>query len=216
MTAESGEAIRLTPRYFLLLLASMLIVLVLAPQFEDSYVGAILLHAGLTAVFITGVIANRQRKVIFRASLIIAVVAIPLTWFAFVTESVVVQLGQNALIVLFCGVTGGLILSAVLREYLGAIQAVLGAICVYLLIGLAWATIYSAIERIEPQSFDFNHRRTTTTSTAKRTRHFRNWSISALSPCRRWATATSLPARRWRKTQLGCNRLWGSCISPFL
>ena len=164
MTAESGEAIRLTPRYFLLLLASMLIVLVLAPQFEDSYVGAILLHAGLTAVFVTGVIANRQRKVIFRASLIIAVVAIPLTWLAFVTESVVVQLGQNALIVLFCGVTGGLILSAVLREYLGAIQAVLGAICVYLLIGLAWATIYSAIERIEPQSFDFNHRRTTTTS----------------------------------------------------
>ncbi len=51
-----------------------------------------------------------------------------------------------------------------MREYLGAIQAVLGAICVYLLIGLAWATIYSAIERIEPQSFDFNHRRTTTTS----------------------------------------------------
>ena len=143
-----GTPIRLTPRYFSWLLASLMIVLVLAPQFEDSYVGAILLHAGLTAVFATGVIANRQRKVVFRASLIIAAVAIPLTWAAFVTGSVEVGLGQFAVVVLFCGFTGGLILSAVLREYLGAIQAVLGAICVYLLIGLAWAAIYAAVDRI--------------------------------------------------------------------
>ena len=43
----------------------------------------------------------------------------------------------------------------------------LGAICVYLLIGLTWATVYSAIERIEPQSFDFNNHRTTTTSSGQ-------------------------------------------------
>ena len=164
MSVKRREPVRLTPRYFSLLLASLLIVLVLAPLFEDTYVGAILLDAGLTAVFVTGVIANRHRKLVFRTSLIIATVAIPLTWAAFVTGSVEVSLSQFAVVVLFCGVTGGLILSAVLREYLGAIQAVLGAICVYLLIGLAWATIYSAIEHIEPQSFDFNNHRTTTTS----------------------------------------------------
>ena len=167
MSAKSREPIRLTPRYFSLLLASLMIVLVLAPQFEDSYFGAILMHAGLTAVFVTGVIANRQQKVVFRGSLILAAVAIPLTWIAFVTESVEVSLGQYAVVILFCGVTGGLILSAVLRDYLGAIQAVLGAICVYLLIGLAWATSYAAIERIEPQSFDFNHHRTTRTSSGQ-------------------------------------------------
>jgi voltage-gated potassium channel len=167
MSPQIGKTIHLTPRYFSLLLASLMILLVLAPQFEDSFIGAILLHAGLTAVFMTGVIANRQQRVVFRASLIIAVVAIPITWVAFVTESVIVSLGQYAVTVLFCGVTGALILSAVLREYLGAIQAVLGAICVYLLIGLAWATIYAAIERIEPQSFDFNHHRTITTSSGQ-------------------------------------------------
>ena len=164
MSVNHGTPIRLTPRYFSWLLASLMIVLVLAPQFEDSFVGAILLHAGLTAVFATGVIANRQRKVVFRGSLIIAAVAIPLTWAAFVTGSVEVGLGQFAVVVLFCGFTGGLILSAVLREYLGAIQAVLGAICVYLLIGLAWATIYAAVDRIEPESFSFSNHRTITTS----------------------------------------------------
>ncbi len=164
MTAESGEVIRLTPRYFWLLLASLMIVLLLAPLFEGSYIGAIFLHIGLTAVFVTGVIANRHRKLVFRASLVIAAVAIPLTWAAFVTGSVEVSLSQFAVVVLFYGVSGGLILSAVLREYLGAIQAVLGAICVYLLIGLAWATVYSAIDRIESQPFGFNNHRTTTTS----------------------------------------------------
>ena len=164
MSPQIGEAIRLTPRYFSWLLASLLIVLVLAPQFEDSYIGAILLHAGLTAVFVTGVIANRHRKLIFRTSLVIAAVAIPLTWAAFATRAIEVSLSQFAVVVLFCGFTAGLILSAVLREYLGAIQAVLGAICVYLLIGLAWATVYAAIDRIEPQSFDFNNHRTTTTT----------------------------------------------------
>lgn len=164
MTAKPRESIRLTPRYSSLLLASLVIVLVLAPQFEDSHVGAILMHAGLTAVFITGVFANRQRKLLFRSSLVIAVVAIPLTWVAFATLAIEVSLSQFAVVVLFCGFTAGLILSAVLREYLGAIQAVLGAICVYLLIGLAWAAVYAAIDRIEPQSFDFNNHRTITTS----------------------------------------------------
>ena len=51
-----------------------------------------------------------------------------------------------------------------MREYLGAIQAVLAAICVYLLIGLAWAAVYVAIDHMEPQQFDFSHSRDTTTS----------------------------------------------------
>jgi voltage-gated potassium channel len=164
MAGKSRKPIRLTPRHFSWLLASLIIVLVLAPQFEDSYIGAILLNAGLTAVFVTGVIANRHRKLLFRASLVIAVVAIPLTWAAFATHAIEVSLSQFAVVVLFCGFTAGLILSAVLREYLGGIQAVLGAICVYLLIGLAWATAYAAIDHIEPQSFDFNNHRTTTTT----------------------------------------------------
>jgi len=164
MSVNHGTPIRLTPRYFSWLLASLMIVLVLAPQFEDSYVGAIFLHAGLTAVFATGVIANRHRKHIFRTSLVIAAVAIPLTWAAFVIGTVEVGLSLFAIVTLFCGFTAALILSAILREYLGAIQAVLGAICVYLLIGLAWATIYEAIDRIEPNSFDFNNHRTITTS----------------------------------------------------
>jgi voltage-gated potassium channel len=164
MAGKSGKTIRLTPRYFSWLLASLMTVLVLAPQFEDSYVGAILLHAGLTAVFVTGVIANRRRKVLFRTSMVIAAIAIPLTWAAFLTESIEVSFSQFVVVVLFCGVTSGLILSAILREYLGAIQAVLGAICVYLLIGLAWAAIYASIERIEKQPFDFDNHRTITTS----------------------------------------------------
>jgi hypothetical protein len=164
MSAEPPAPVYLTPRHFSLLLIALMIVLVIAPLFEDSYIGAFILHAGLTAVFVTGVVANRHRKVLFRASLVLAAVAIPLTWATFFTESVEVSLSQLGVVVLFCGVTGGLILSAVLREYLGAIQSVLGAICVYLLIGLAWAAVYSMVERIEPQSFDFDNHRTVTTS----------------------------------------------------
>jgi hypothetical protein len=41
MSPQIGKTIHLTPRYFSLLLASLMILLVLAPQFEDSFVGAV-------------------------------------------------------------------------------------------------------------------------------------------------------------------------------
>jgi hypothetical protein len=150
---------QLTRHKFTFLLAALVLLLIVAPLVENTPVGGALFTIGITAVFITGVIANRERRWIFRTALVVAVFAIPISWAALFTRSNPLDLSQYLIVVLFCGMTAAMILIAVMREYMATAHAVVGAICVYLLIGLTWAMIYSAIEYVEVEPFKFPERR---------------------------------------------------------
>ena len=41
---------------------------------------------------------------------------------------------------------------------MASVRAIFGAICVYLLIGLCWALMYSALEHVQDDSFQIAHR----------------------------------------------------------
>ncbi len=146
---------QLTRHKFAFLLAALVFLLVVAPLVEGTPAGGWLFTAGITAVFVTGVLANRDRPWIFRTALVVAVFAIPISWTALFAKSSPLDLSQYLIVIVFCGMTAAMILIAVMRHYMATSQAVVGAICVYLLIGLTWAMIYSAIEYAEDQPFDF-------------------------------------------------------------
>ena len=146
---------------FTLLLVALLLTLVLTPQFEGSRVDTLLFTVSLTTVFITGTLANRDRKWVFRAALVIAGLAVPISWGLLFFEERTLNFGQYVVIILFCGMTAVMVLLSVLRSRLRTGQAVVGAICVYLLIGLTWATIYQSIEMVEAEPFHYAARRTT-------------------------------------------------------
>jgi hypothetical protein len=58
----------------------------------------------------------------------------------------------------FLSTVAGMILISVLRDHMASMQAIFGAICVYLLIGLTWALMYSAAEYLQTDSFAIAHR----------------------------------------------------------
>ena len=149
----------LAANQFLLLLASLVVVLLVAPLTEDTRLGAVLLNVGLDALFILGVYINRKRKWILRMAIVVAVISIPLTWSTMLFDFMQVSLGFYVAVVVSSTMTAIVILIAIFDEHLGAIQSVLAAICVYLLIGLIWAMVYSAIDFTIEDAFAFNERR---------------------------------------------------------
>lgn len=140
---------------FTLLLASLVFLLVIAPLTEGTGAGSTLFTLGLTTVFVTGVSCNRQRVWIFRFGVAIAAVAIPVSWTAMFNKSAEVDLTQYLIVVVFSAATAVLILTSVLLDDMETKYAVVGAICVYLLIGLTWAMVYTAIEYVEDEPFNF-------------------------------------------------------------
>ena len=160
MSGERPIANRLSQHRFTFLLAALVLLMVVSPQLEGTRAGAIFFTVGLTSVFITGVMANRERKWVFRGALVVAAVAIPLSWTALFADSEPIDLTKYMIVVIFSSVTAAMILISVFRDYMASVHAVVGAICVYLLIGLTWAMIYSAIEYVEDAPFRFpEHRR---------------------------------------------------------
>jgi hypothetical protein len=47
---------------------------------------------------------------------------------------------------------------AVLQKHLATLNSIIGAICAYLLIGLAWAIIYLAVDRLDHEAIAFSDR----------------------------------------------------------
>ena len=146
---------------FTWLLAALVLLLVIAPLVEGTRFGSAMFTVAMTTVCIAGTVANRHRKWVFRLAVASLVLVIPISWAALWSPSWSLSLGQNLIVIFFCGMTASVVLLSVLQMDQDTSQAVVGAICVYLLIGLTWATVYQTIELVQPDAFQFAARRTT-------------------------------------------------------
>ena len=63
--------------------------------------------------------------------------------------------GSYVVAAAFLGITLVMVFSAIIRAPRISGDAVMGAVCVYLLIGYAWAYLYALVEIVEPGSFNF-------------------------------------------------------------
>ena len=75
------------------------------------------------------------------------------TWIGYVTDHSILHLANMGFTGVFFAFTGILIASEVFQEEKVTVDTISGAICVYLLIGMTWAELYSMTEFIEPGSF---------------------------------------------------------------
>ena len=85
---------RLIRHKFTFLLAALILLLIVSPLTEATRLGGTLYTIGITAVFITGVLANWERKWVFRGALLVAMMAIPLSWTALFKRSAPIDLVQ--------------------------------------------------------------------------------------------------------------------------
>jgi len=144
-----------------MLLLAMVVTLLLAPLMQDRLVGNLLMHGCFTLVFLTGLLANRQRPWIFRTALVLAVIGIPLGWTRLLSGNNQLLLIRYVVDIFYFAFIAIMILTAVFKYHLASQRSILGAISVYLLMGLSWALAYSALGIIEPEPFRFKERQTT-------------------------------------------------------
>jgi len=138
---------------FLFLLISILLMFILRP-FLEGFVGvSLLVDIFVSVVLLSGIYAVSQKKNVFYISLIIAAPALILSWARyFVTVSSFFLVGKIFAAVFYIFMVF-IILNYLFNEKEITSDVIIGAICVYLLIGLMWASFFTILESVQPGSF---------------------------------------------------------------
>ncbi len=125
-------------------MASLIVLLILSAVLEGTKYGYLILNIASTIVFISGVYAAGRNK---RSVVILILLGLP--WF--LSEWVFTESSETifASVLFFLYITGTII-NHILHSEKVSTDTLYGAVCVYLLLGLLWASIYSFLEHLSP------------------------------------------------------------------
>ncbi len=140
------------PGAFLSLLIAVVGALLVGP-FLDTGPRAVIDQALFSAVLIAAVVSVRRQRGQLIAAAAGALAAVGLGWAALVTGDDTIVLAWLLLTVLFLGFVIVSLLGVVFRTRRVVTDTVLGAICIYFLIGYAWGHGFAIIELRRPASF---------------------------------------------------------------
>jgi len=138
---------------FLFLLLSMVLMFALRPFLESLVRISYLIDIFFFVIFLSAVYAVSQKKSTFIIALIMALLLEILIWLSHLTDISSFRIIGNILTILFIGYTATIILSYLFTEDEITGDVIMGAICVYFLIGFAWAFIFFTLELLQPGSF---------------------------------------------------------------
>lgn len=138
-----------------LLLVSAPVVRLLIPIWPP-YLARITVTLCFSLMMISAVyaISERRRTVVIALSLAVPVVL--LSGVRLLTEQMGILIGYHLLGIAFLGFTAATILAFLFRAQRITVNMICASLCVYLLLGVLWAEIYSLLAVIEPDSFVFN------------------------------------------------------------
>jgi len=138
---------------FLFLLISVVLMFALRPFLEDFIRIHYLMDIFFFVIFLSAVYAVSQKRSTFIIALVMALLLEILIWLSHLTDISSFRIIGNILTILFTGYTATIILSYLFTEDEITGDVIMGAICVYFLIGLAWAFIFFTLELLQPGSF---------------------------------------------------------------
>jgi len=146
----------LTQRRFFVLLLSLLLLPLVHPLISSlDLVGTrILSNIFFSVMLFSSVYAISDNKRLFTIALILGIPAFGARWVIyFLGSSPGVIIAIHGVIAIFLVLVAGTMLSHVLKDEVVTGEKVSAAICVYLLIGLTWAFLFSLSYYLEPGSF---------------------------------------------------------------
>lgn len=136
-------------RPLLFLLLSLLLLFVLTPFFETT----ILIDFVASAILCFGVYAVSANRTVLLICVVLVVLAITALWMEHWIPDRRLPISGSLLHIAFFAV----VLVQILRQVFGEGEVdgetIAGAICIYLLIGVLWADLYSVLEAVRPGSF---------------------------------------------------------------
>jgi len=147
------KAFSATRGHFFYLLVSLFLLLLLHPFFAGAVLGRIVFLGCFSAVLFSALYAVSENRKIFAFAVIFAVPVLAGRWLGYFLESASLSLIAHSGAVLFLGFTASVVLSHVLKDEEVTADKIWGALCVYLLIGLTWGSLFLAMETIWPGSF---------------------------------------------------------------
>ena len=137
----------------LALLISLLLLFLISPFVAAARYGTVVINTAFSIVLLSGIYAMSEQRRLFVVALIGSVAAIATNLLMVVFQSEWIAIAWHGFNLLLLGLFSVGILKDVLRRGRISTDKICGAICVYLLIGFAWAFGYGIIELINPGSF---------------------------------------------------------------
>jgi len=137
----------------LVLLISLLLLFLISPFVAVARYGTVVINTAGVIVLLSGIYAMSEQRRLFVLTLIGSVAAVATNLLMVVFQSEWIAIAWHGFTLLLLGLFSVGILEDVLRRGQISADKICGAICVYLLIGFAWAFGYGIIELINPGSF---------------------------------------------------------------
>ncbi len=142
------------PKYgFLGLLLCLVSILAIAPFFYRSPAAPIIIRIFFTGILIFSVYTFSKKKDVLVISSILVVPAFVSNWLSQISPTPSLLIIKDCSNILFFGYIIFIILLKIFRSRKITSDLIYGSVCVYLLVGLVWAFIYSLLESTSPGSF---------------------------------------------------------------
>jgi voltage-gated potassium channel len=145
----------LAPGRFRLLLLSLLLFIVGTAATASSRQAVLVELVLLAVTIVIAVLELRTREQRGIATIALATLAISLALVDFAAPLTHLPLIASTVVGLFAGLIVWLAYASVMRPHRQVGDRIVGAICVYIVIGLAWAKLYETLEGVAPGSFRF-------------------------------------------------------------
>jgi voltage-gated potassium channel len=146
-------------RKFLALLLALGLLVVVYPVLRSAFSTRLLLDALLTVVFLAAFLTIFSQSRFRLLALLLGVPTIVGAWIDYVVPGLPrlpLVVGFHLVAALFLGFTVATILRAIHREETVSTDAIYGAFCGYLLVGLAFGHLYCVTESLNPGSFQMS------------------------------------------------------------
>lgn len=143
-------------RRFLLLLLALAMLLLVYPSLRHAFSTRLLLDALLTIVFLAAFFMVFSPSRFRVPALVLGVPTLIGAWIDYVFPGlprIPLQVGFHFVAALFFAFTVVIVLRAIHKEASVSADAIYGAICGYLLVGLAFGHLYCLAESLNPGSF---------------------------------------------------------------
>ena len=142
---------------FGVLLASLLLLLLLAPHFKEGRLGRVMLSLLGTLAILSAILAAARNRRELWLALTLGSVALTGVWLFYGVDTVPANVIHDLATTVFYLYIAFMILRHVLsrEEDADGVDAdtLFAAVCVYLLLGIGWADAYHAMENAHPGSF---------------------------------------------------------------
>ncbi len=156
---EKAEEIRASAGVFRsrfsLLFIGIILTLALRPFLESSFGARLLSGIFFSFILLACIYSISETRRAFGFALALALPAVCSIWLGTVLRGSSWQIAMAVLQVIFWSYTLKVILLHLLRTREVTGDTIIGAACVYFLIGLAWSFIFFVLESLSPGSFSF-------------------------------------------------------------